>query len=53
MRELSTKYPLLLFILDMRGEDADDWMREYYQDGKMQAEKAEVIIGEFDSSLLK
>lgn len=53
MRDLSTKYPHLLFVLDMRGEAADDWVREYYQDGRMQVEKAEVIIGDFDPSLLK
>lgn len=46
LSELSRRYPRVLFVLDMRGKNEMDWIREYYLDGQIQIEKAKVVVGE-------
>lgn len=53
LKEFSKKYPELLFILNVEGEEPGDIWREYFKNGKMYSDKAEIIFPEFDESKLK
>lgn len=52
MIEYSKQYPKVVFKLSGEGEESGDIWVEYYQNGKMQRVKAEIIIPEFDRSKL-
>jgi hypothetical protein len=47
LREFSKKYPSLLFELYGEGEDGGDLWREYYLNGKMQRDKAQLTYKDF------
>ena len=53
MREISQKYPNLLFTLSGEGEESGDRWRAYYKAGKCQRELAKIEYGKFDPALLK
>jgi hypothetical protein len=48
MRELSKKYPDILFTVYGRGEESDDMWYAYYQNGKSQHCPAEIVFPEYD-----
>lgn len=52
MFELSKLYPHILFTVDGTSEDNDIW-RNYYLNGKIQEEVAEIQIAPFDETKLK
>lgn len=52
LRAFSKKYPKLIFELHGEGEESGDIWKEYYQDGKMQKCKAEIVYPDFDPSKL-
>jgi len=52
MKEYSSKYPKVLFILSGEGEEAGDLWREYYLNGKVQACEAKITYPAFDESKL-
>jgi hypothetical protein len=53
LRSHSSKFPHLLFTLNGEGEESGDIWVKYFQDGKMQTEKAELRLGEFHPEKLK
>lgn len=53
MRDMSKKFPKVLFILQGEGEEAGDVWKEYYLNGKMQRAQAQLIFEEFNESKLK
>lgn len=53
MREISKRYPALLFTLEGVGEEAGDMWCKYYQAGKCQHELARIEFGKFDPAKLK
>lgn len=53
MREISRKYPDILFVLSGEGEESGDLWRCYYKAGKAQRSIASIIYEEFDHSKLK
>lgn len=53
MREISKKYPEVLFILDGKGEDSEDLWRDYYKNGLKQSARAVISYEEFDHTKLK
>ena len=54
MIEYSKRHPTVVFKLSGEGEERGDIWTEYYQDGKMQREKAEIKIkvADFNKSKL-
>jgi len=52
MVEYSKRHPKVVFKLSGEGEESGDIWTEYYQDGKMQREKAEIKVAGFDKSKL-
>lgn len=52
MREYSKKHPNVIFKLSGESEESSDIWVEYYKNGKMQIEKAKIVIGDFDDSKL-
>lgn len=53
MRRVSARYPGFLFTLHGEGEENEDIWNEYYLGGKMQVEKAQVVIAPFNKSKLE
>ena len=53
MREISRRYPDLLFTLEGVGEEAGDMWCKYYQKGLCQHELARIEYGKFDPAKLK
>ncbi len=53
MRDFSFRHPDVLFTLNGEGEESGDIWVEYYKGGKMQPCKAEIVLPDFDESLLK
>ncbi len=54
MREISTKFPSVIFTLIGEGEESGDMWRKYFKNGKMQIAKAVMIHFEsYDEELLK
>ncbi len=53
MRIFSLRHPDVLFTLKGEGEESGDIWIEYYKGGKMQYCKAEIVLPDFDESLLK
>ena len=53
LRGFSRKYPELIFRLSGEGEDSGDIWDKYFQNGKMQECKAEIVKPSFDPTKLK
>lgn len=53
LREFSKQYPEVLFTLHGEGAEAGDVWNLYAMDGKVQMEKAVLIIAEFDEAKLQ
>jgi hypothetical protein len=53
MREVSIKYPALLFTLHGEGEASDDLWCAYYQNGKCQRVDAEITYAPHDPTKMK
>lgn len=53
MRAFSKRFPKKMFVLKGEGEEAGDVWIKYFQDGKMQACKAELVFPEFDARKMK
>lgn len=52
MREYSLKHPETVFALKGEGEESGDIWVEYYKNGKMQREKAKIVVDEYDEAKL-
>ena len=52
MKKISEKFPHILFTLHGNGEKSDDIWTAYFLAGKMQHEKARIVIDEFDPNKL-
>jgi hypothetical protein len=52
MRELSKKYPDLVFQIKGEGEESGDLWIEYYKNGKMQEAPAKIVYDDFDETKL-
>jgi hypothetical protein len=48
MRNVSKKYPNVLFTLTGNGEEPEDMWVKYFMNGKVQIEKAVITYGKFD-----
>lgn len=55
MKELTTQFPQLLFIIEYSPDEDGDMglTREYWVDGKVQIEQAKIVIDDFDINKLK
>lgn len=53
MKELSSKYPNVLFKLYGTGEENSDMWKAYFKNGKMQICKAKITFDEYNENLLK
>ena len=53
MRAYSLKHPETVFVLKGEGEEAGDIWVEYYKNGKMQREKAKIVVDDYNESLLE
>lgn len=53
MKELSKKFPNILFTLSGKGEESFDIWRRYYLNGKFQHCPAKITFDEFDETKLK
>jgi len=53
LKRFSLLHPEALFKLSGEGEESGDIWHEYYQDGKMQLCKAQIVFADFDARLLK
>lgn len=52
MRAFSKKFPEILFILEVNGEEEGDLSIKYFKNGKMQRADAVITYAEFDESKL-
>lgn len=52
MRAFSKKFPEILFILEVNGEEEGDLSIKYFKNGKMQRANAVITYEEFDESKL-
>jgi hypothetical protein len=52
MKEFSKRFPKVLFTLRGEGEESGDVWVKYFQNGKMQVEKVDIKLGEFDPKKL-
>ena len=53
LKGFSLLHPQALFKLSGEGEESGDIWREYYQNGKMQLCKAQIVFADFDANLLR
>lgn len=53
MKELSKKYPELVFQLDGQGHEPEDRWRKYFKSGRMQEARAVLTLAPFDEALLR
>lgn len=53
MKELSKKFPHVLFTLEGEGEESGDIWKKYYKNGKCQRCRAKITFDEYDESKLK
>lgn len=53
MIELSIKYPQVVFVLKGLGEEYPDIWKAFYKNGQHYIEHVQIIINDFDQSLLK
>ena len=52
MRQLSTRFPDMLFILSGKGEENEDIWVKYFKGGRMQVSYATIILDKFDERKL-
>ena len=52
LKEFSMMHPNALFKLSGKGEESGDIWHEYYQNGKMQLCKAQIVFADFNADLL-
>ena len=53
MKELSSKFPEILFTLEGKGEEVGDLWRNYYMGGKMQLGETTITYAPFDPNKLE
>lgn len=53
MRQISSRYPDLVFALHGEGEEAEDVWYEYYKNGKVQSCPAKITFDEYDEEKLR
>lgn len=53
MKQISLEYPDILFTLKGNGEEDEDIWTNYYKNGRVQTERAEIKVAPFDESKLK
>ena len=53
LKKFSLSHPEALFKLSGEGEESGDIWHEYYQNGKVQTCKAQIVFADFDERLLK
>lgn len=53
MKELSEKFPDVVFELSGEGEENGDIWKKYFKNGKMQACHAKIVFDEFNEELLR
>lgn len=53
MLALSKQFPVILFTLEGRGEEAGDLWIKYFKNGKIQKCPGKIIYDEFDETKLK
>lgn len=53
MRNVSIKFPDVLFTLSGEGEDNGDLWKKYFKNGKVQACYAEIVYPEFNENLME
>lgn len=53
MKDLSLKFPEIVFVLRGEGEDNDDTWYKYFKNGKMQSCYAVITFDEYDESKLR
>ena len=53
LKSFSLLHPEALFKLSGEGEESGDIWHEYYQNGKIQTCKAQIVFADFDKALLK
>ena len=53
MKGFSKNYPRVVFLLSGEGEGSGDIWNKYFQNGKMQEERAVISYGEFNKKKLK
>jgi len=53
LKKFSLLHPDALFKLGGEGEESGDIWHEYYQNGKMQLCKAQIVFADFDTRLLE
>lgn len=52
MKNLSKKFPSVLFILEGEGEENDDIWKKYFKDGKVQECAAKITFDPYDETKL-
>lgn len=50
IREISEKYPHILFYIEGQGDECDDQWREFVQNGKVQHIDAKITFEDYDPS---
>lgn len=53
MKDVSKKFPDVLFTLEGEGEESDDIWKKYFKNGKMQSCYAKITFDEYDESKLE
>ena len=53
MKEISKKYPQVLFELKGEGEDSGDLWKTYFKNGKMQRCTARIVYDDFDEAKMR
>ncbi len=53
MKNISGRFPSVLFILSGTGEESGDIWKKYFLGGKVQVEQARIVIDPFDKEKLK
>lgn len=51
--KISKKYPTVLFMIDARGDEAEDIWRQYFKNKKSLYQKGKIVFDDFDENLMK